>query len=481
MQFQREIQRLLAVLLLGLVAVVLSATYWVVSGPETLLQRDDNPRRVEAEAAILRGGIYDRNGELLAHSLRQRIGTREVIRRSYLRPEVYGTIGYFSLRYGVGGIEAAFDAILRGDTLPVTLASAFNQGVLHQPPVGSDIRLTLDLMLQRAVQVAMQNQRGAAVLLSNRGEVLALVSLPGYDPNTLDARWATLATAPDNPFFNRALQGRYQPGGLLQIPLMTAALIAGAPVNQVIDNAARSITLQTISTGGEAITLDCTARPPANRLTTGEAFAFTCPGPFADLYAALGEQTLRETFALFGLGQGHTITGFTPAPPVAPLETLTLADVLGQGALTLSPLDAAVMVATVINEGNAPQPTLLAAQRAPGATNWTSAGGLTVSSAVTTGETARRLQTLLRDATVSGSARRAARANIQLGGQVARAYSGEFTHTWFVGYALAGQNQGVALALVLEDYDDPDGAAEIGGRILEAAHRHMTSDSPPVP
>ena len=63
----------------------------------------------------------------------------------------------------------------------------------------------------------MGDYHGAVVVLNiPSGEVLAIVSLPTYDPNTLDTNWEQLTQAAGKPFFNRALQGAYQPGGTLE-------------------------------------------------------------------------------------------------------------------------------------------------------------------------------------------------------------------------------------------------------------------------
>jgi peptidoglycan glycosyltransferase len=510
MAFQREVGRLLTGLFFALGFVVLGATYWAVLG-DSILRREDNPRRVEAEAALWRGALYDREDNLLAQTVRRAGG---VVGRNYLRPEVYGVIGYASLRYGVGGAEAAFDPVLRGDDLAAEPAQWAARDLLHQPPRGSDVRLTLDLRIQRAALLAMGRHTGAAVVLNEAGEVLALVSLPTYDPNALDARWEALRAAPEQPFFNRALQGRYQPGAVLQTALLAAALIEGHAVDAVVEDAGRALTLENLvlpsSANGavdpvvtadvvgalaapspvvvDTVTLRCAAPPPSNRLTLGEAYAFACPGPFADLLRALGAEAVSEGLDLFALNVRATLPGFIEAiptagaavTPLAPSE-LDLADIAGQGGLTVSALDMAVMAAAVLNDGNAPSPRLLLATRRPDETAWARATTLTPDRPVMTSQTARRMQALMRAATVSGAARRAARTEIAVGGHVGLAYAGEQTQTWFVGYALTGQNQGVALALVLEDFDDPDAAAALGGQMLEAAHRYSLPEGAAQP
>ncbi|NJO83780.1 MAG: hypothetical protein HC828_13935, partial [Blastochloris sp.] len=114
-QFTREIDRLLAGLLVAFGIVVLAAAYWAIVGPDTLLAREDNPRLVERERAIARGALYDRQDRLLAESLPNEAG---VMVRQYAEPLMNGAVGYFSYRYGTAGAEAAFNTILRGDTIP---------------------------------------------------------------------------------------------------------------------------------------------------------------------------------------------------------------------------------------------------------------------------------------------------------------------------------------------------------------------------
>src|SRR5689334_16025267 len=229
MNFTREINRLTTGLLILLGIVALAATYWAVAGPDTILLRQDNPRLVLAESEIHRGDIVDRNGTPLATSI---INSDENYTRQYLYPEMNSALVYASIRYGVGGAEAAFNSVLRGDDATTDFLSQFGNDLLHKTQHGSDVRLTFDLSIQKEAAKAMGSRTGSIVVLDiPTGQVLAMVSLPTYDPNTLDANWEALSKAPGKPFFNRALQGAYQPGIALETPLMAAALLANYPLD----------------------------------------------------------------------------------------------------------------------------------------------------------------------------------------------------------------------------------------------------------
>lgn len=463
MQFTQEIQRVFIALMVAFIVIGLSASYWAVIGTEGLLGRDDNGRLFEDIARTVRGTIYDRHNIPLVESIANENGR---ISRNYLYPETYGVTGYYSLQYGVGGAEAAYDDILKGANLPKTLNTFIEEDLLHRPHLGAEVRLTIDLEIQREIVATMDGYTGAVVVLAvPSGEVLGLASLPTFDPNQLDSTWDELRDSLEQPFFNRALQGKYQPGGILQTPLMTAALITNQALDEPEEGASEAITV-------DGVSLDCAGRPPSDRLTLAESYAFACPAPFKDLYETLGSETITEVFNLFQFEENFTIAGFTGSDVenVIILNVpLTLDDILGQGTLTVTPLHMAMIAASVINEGNAPYPYLLHSIRNPGE-DWAPNRELLQSIPITTPETSLQLQRVMRESTQYGAARDAARSDITIGGHAAIAFSGEKTLTWFIGNAITGQNQGIAVALILEDLDDTREASHIGGQILETAY-----------
>lgn len=474
MSISREINRVLIALLAAFGLVALAAAYWGSVGPDTILQREDNPRLIEAEAAILRGSIEDRNGVVLAQSI---LDENRAVTRHYEHPEAVGLLGYYSLRYGVGGAEAAYDLVLRGDDIETDITTALIDRMLHRPQVGSDIRLTLDLAVQQQIAEAMvsRTQSGAAVVLAvPGGEVMALVSLPTYDPNTLDANWETLIQAPGNPFFNRALQGNYQPGGTLQTPLMAAALLDNQPLETTIPNATGPVQL-------DEVTLECAVRLPFNDLTLRDAYAFACPQPFVELAQKIGVRGVRSAFDLFHFNEPMTLAGFVPVEdsPAQLITSQTLVEnALGQGDLTVSPLEMAMMAGAVINDGNAPQPYTLLATRT---VDWIPVPDTRATLPYMTANTARRLQDLMRNAVANGAASNAGRPAIDIGGHATLARAGDKSQAWFIGFATIGGRQAVAVAIVIEDSADPGLAADIGGTALAAAHAALQLPSATVP
>lgn len=461
MELTREIKRLTLSFLAMFTFIGLSAGYWAVFGADSILQREDNPRVVEDEAAIQRGALYARNSDtpIVETVINEEDGA---LIRTYRDPAAYSYTGYFSLRYGVGGAEAAYDDILRGETAEETLNTYFEQDVLHLPQIGTDVRLTLDSRIQQYLYEQLQAYRGAAVVMRiPDGAVASLLSLPTYDPNTLDDDWEALIEAPGNPFFNRAVQGQYQPGGLLQTSLMSVALVENTSMQTEYENATQSVTVN-------GLTLSCAQTPTSSTLTLEQAFAYSCPEPFLQLANGLPESSIEQSLNRISRIGVPLLEGFVPEEQIEEATPEVTAEVevasneetiSGQGDLTVSPLGIASATGALINGGNAPLPYALLATRAPGE-DWVTQAHISQTLPLTTEATARQLRDQMQqNLDILGIA---LPENITIGGHAALSYSGDETQSWFTGFIQREGGRGITIAIVLEDTADAALAAEIG-------------------
>jgi hypothetical protein len=187
---------------------------WQIVAAPFLVSRADNPRLVVAEQKIDRGRLLTRTGIPIAETIIDEDG---LARRHYPYPDLSSATGYYSIRYGTGGTEAAFDPILRG-TLNRTPEDEFVDELLHRPLVGSDVTLTIDLPAQIAADLALGEQEGAVVVIDlETGAILVMSSHPTFDPNLLDEQWDSLSQDERAPLLNRATQGLFPVGDLARL------------------------------------------------------------------------------------------------------------------------------------------------------------------------------------------------------------------------------------------------------------------------
>ena len=421
--------------LLGSVALITGV--WTVLRADELRDYVTNPRRILAESRIQRGRILDRSGVTLADIAVDDAG---YVTRLYPVPEAVPVIGYNTLQYGVSGIEAACDARLRGD-VGRTPWLDFEMGLLHQSPVGRDVRLTLDALLQQTAQSLLEDYQGAAVLVDTRtGEILALASSPAYNPITVEADWPNLYADPDAPLLNRATQSLAQPGVVLQTVILAAALQEGE-----LPEPDKPLSAY-VQVNGENLT--CATTPLAN--TWQVALSSGCPAPFAVLGEQLGISQLVESFAAWGLTDAPALEIPTVAAPWEAASADATREAIGQGDLLVTPLHMVSVAATVGNAGVRAPLHLLSASL-PGCVD-----PATSTNEVTTPDIAAHILELWPE---YGS----------VVGHLGEALAGsDRTQTWFIGLN-SPQVPRYAVAVLIENAPNREVTAEIGEQLLNQA------------
>ncbi|MGE5552671.1 MAG: peptidoglycan D,D-transpeptidase FtsI family protein [Betaproteobacteria bacterium] len=419
------------------------AAYWQVVRSSALLEDPRNPQ-LRLSAALPRGGILSADGEVLVWSVPE--GGRRY-RREYRGPTgLAAAVGYLSPRYGASGLEAAYDSHLRGATAESWVARLLAAGRSGWRRVPPDLRTTLRSRVQRAAERAMAGRRGAVVALNPQtGEILALVSLPGFDPNRVDQEWASLRRRRDSPLLNRALAGLYPPGSVFKPAVALAALETGQtrPEEEFVCLGERTVRGQTIADlGGEV----------HGRLDLTTAMAVSCNYVFSGLAMRLSPADLARRTAQYGLLAPAQVglpakAGHFPDP--ARLEQEELAQLgIGQGALLLTPFALARYAAMLANGGRVVEPYLVRGLgypgaravplRVPAAARWRQAADPAAVALV---------NRLLERVVTAGTGWRARVAGIPVAGKTGSAENplGE-PHAWFIGFAPA-----VAVAVVVEN------------------------------
>ncbi|MFZ4827974.1 MAG: penicillin-binding transpeptidase domain-containing protein [Phototrophicaceae bacterium] len=443
---------------------MLMTTQFVTLRRLELTEREDNPRRVEIEKRVQRGSIFDRHGTLLAFSSSDT--PRGYQRRTYLEPATYSLLGYASYQYGVNRIEARYDSLLMNETERQSLA----QTSLLNLREGIHVQLTLDATWQSTLYELMQGHVGAGIVQSTRnGNVLAWLSLPSIDPNTLDQNWEALTATENDPFFDRVAEGNYQPGGMLRLPLMISALVEQVNLTTVYEGADQPIQVDTLELG-------CLASPPTSTLTLLESFYWGCPAPFITALSASYPQPLINELELLQLHE--RVQPFAPdyAPTPIPRRLVELSPqrllhtLSGQGTLTTSPLHMNRLMSAIVQNGNAYDPAFLLATSADMET-WQPFSSLQPSRAFLSGENAVFMRTQLSQSLQKGALQSLNwELGAEVGGMSGIGYSGNANYVWFSGYAVGTDSEPIALTLVIEDETDPLVVAQIARDFLASIH-----------
>lgn len=283
---------------------------------------------------------------------------------------------------GVAGLEARFDDVLRGRA-GVKSLRVNSQGYRHEESIlqptepGAYLRLTLDVPIQLAAEralarVAGPQTRGAAVVMDVRsGDLLALVSVPAFDPNEFlgsitPEAWSYLNDEKLLPQMNRAVSGKYAPGSIFKIIVAMAGLEAGTLNPHEFHHYLGYWPM------GKAAPIDDTA-PPGD-YDFKRAFKRSSNAYFIDHGLKTGRARIVSMAERFGLGKptgiplGPESAGDLPddaylaelharRDPWTDGDTANLS--IGQGAITVTPLQMAVMTATVANGGRLVEPRLV--------------------------------------------------------------------------------------------------------------------------
>lgn len=212
---------------LGLFAAALTNGWWaVVRGPD-LLTRTDNPRRSIEDRYVPRGMLLDRSNTVI-NATEGEVGSYS---RVYQYPDLGPVVGYNHPIYGQAGLEASLDEYLRGLRGNPAATVWWNHLVYGMSPHGLDVRLSLDLNLQKHADEMMGDHTGAVVLLNAQtGETLVMTSHPTFDPTHLNEIGSQLNKDPGKPLINRAAVGVYPTGSLMDP--FTRALLGRSDVSQ---------------------------------------------------------------------------------------------------------------------------------------------------------------------------------------------------------------------------------------------------------
>ncbi|UXA18183.1 D,D-transpeptidase PbpA [Mycobacterium sp. SMC-4] len=373
--------RRISVMIMGLVVLLLAnATLTQVFAADGLRSDPRNQRVLLDEYSRQRGQITA-GGQLLAYSVNSEGRFRFL--RVYPNPMTYAPVtGFYSLSYSSAGLERAEDLILNGSDQRLfgrRLADFFT----GRDPRGGNVNTTIKPQVQQAAWDAMENGcngpcRGAVVALEPAtGKILAMVSAPSYDPNLLATHdiaeqsqaWERLRDDPGSPLLNRAISETYPPGSTFKVITTAAALQNGATPQTELTAVPRMPLPESTATLQNFGGSPCGGGPTA---TLEYAFAHSCNTAFVELGLDTGADALRAAARGFGIDDVPAGIPLQVAEstvgPISDAAALGMSSI-GQRDVALTPLQNAVVAATVANRGVTMQPYLVDSLQGPDLSN----------------------------------------------------------------------------------------------------------------
>jgi penicillin-binding protein 2 len=400
------------------------------------------------EFATRKGGEYSQNDRLGKTGLEQSLETTLRGRRGYRQIEV--------------------DAVGRERRI-------ISAGV---PQNGTNVRLSIDAQAQEFLEQRVKDalrqsgaRRAAAVAMDpQNGEIIALVSLPGYDPNLFSAgisssTYAALHANPDHPLFPRAIAGQYPSGSTFK-PIVAVAALAEkiiTPQTTVLSTGGlwfqRTWFFPDWKAGGHGIT--DVYKAVAESVNT----FFYMIGGGTDQFSGLGPERLARYAKRFGFGSPLGIPLPGESSGLVPTEAWkketrkeqwyigdTYHFAIGQGDLLVTPLQVAAMTAALANGGSVWQPRLVHAVSDGNDAGWTAATSTLLADNSDLTKEIAVVKDAMRATVTRGSARSLQSVPVAVAGKTgtAQTTADKKPHAWFTGYAPAPDPKLVVTVLIEE-------------------------------
>jgi peptidoglycan glycosyltransferase len=313
---------------------------------------------------------------------------------------------------------------------------------------GADVVTTIVPPVQQELYESLSRYpRAAGIVLDPRsGAVLALASVPSFDPNDFDTEFPALSADPHAPLLNRALDGLYPPGSTFKIFTAAAALDSN------------TVTMDSqFEDPGYLIVGDFTLHDNESEATgyadLTTAFALSSNVDFAQIALKMGVDTFYEYLDRWGIGAPLDFQ--LPAEParmpakaqIVPGELAQMG--FGQGALLMTPLQMALIGATIANGGNEPRPYIVR-QVVRDDIPLSVSGTTTLTNPVST-QTAAKVTEMMIAVVQRGTGTPAQLPHVTVAGKTGTATNplGR-SHAWFVAFAPADHPR-VAVAIVVEN------------------------------
>ena len=449
------------------IALMVYLVYFTIIKAKLVVNSPYNQRQEIYASSVIRGKILDRNGNVLAQTNVADDGTES---REYPYGDVFAhVVGYNNSELGSTGLESVenFELLTSNAFFLEKLQNEFTQS----KNMGDTVVTTLDADLQQAAYDALGSNKGAAVVMeASTGKILAMVSKPSYDPNSIYSDWSDLNSDEENsPLLNRATQGAYAPGSTFKVITTLAFMRQNSDYQNYTYDCDGSI-----SEGD--ITIHCFNGNAHGSEDLRSSFANSCNSSFANIGLSLNIKQYRQTAE--DLLFNKTLPGtFSAKKSSFSLDSSSssgeiMMTAMGQGKTMVSPYHMALIAEAVANGGTMMEPYLVE--------NVTNYSGTQIRKnvpksykKVMTSDEAAQLKEYMTAVVEEGTGSVLQGRSYTAAGKTGTAeYSmsdGERTHSWFMGFTNV-DNPELVISVITEGSDGSSSgkAVSIAGEILDA-------------
>jgi penicillin-binding protein A len=497
----RQITRLAVSAIVLMAALIVGTTYWQTWAVAGLNDRQDNAIQRVVQFKIDRGRIYVADGKIvLARNVARKVGGQTLYFRrypnGYFAPHV---VGYSTVGRSRAGLEQSENDYLTGANGDLTSIATTAIDKLKGVTVhGNDLVLTLNPRAQNTAIKALRGKCGAAVALDPRtGAVLALASYPTFNPNEIEKHYTKVANRRvpgcprySAPLLDRATQGLYPPGSSFKVVTASAALDSGKVTPETeFDDPGYCIEYgKRVSNAGNP-----EAPETFGRVTFATGLQHSINSVFCNVGKQIGAGLILDYARKYGFydepglelpldaqspsglydQRKHKL--FKPRNPATQVDPGRLA--FGQERMLVTPMQMAMVAATVANHGVLLRPYLIDEVRTQKGKVVTRTKPHKVRRVVSP-EVAQQLTQMMESVVTGGTGTAAAIPGVRVAGKTGTAEIGIPNHydAWFIAFAPADAPR-VAVAVELENQTGFGGevAAPIAKQIMEAILRRPSN------
>lgn len=441
----REIAVILYIFLAAFLGMIIYLIMFVYKDGNTVINSSYNKRLNILSNHVYRGQILANDGSVLAYTDFSDDGTEK---RVYPYANLFcHSVGYSS--YGGLGIESmyAYNLLTSNDILSSRIKNDFS----GNKNWGDNITTTLDPMITYAAYTSLGDRKGAVVVSEVKtGKILAIVSRPDFDPNTIETTWEYYNNDTESgTLLNRATQGLYPPGSTFKIVTALEYIRENSNVDDYTYNCKGSFSL-------EGMVINCYHGQNHGEVSFTSSFAKSCNSSFANITSGLNKTKFRNTC------EGLLFNSSIPSPysykqsyvdisSKSKMEDL-LQTGIGQGKTQITPYHMNLITCAIANNGVLMTPYVM--------DKIISYDGKTIDEnfpkvyeKLLTVQESEKLTTLMEEVVLDGTAKKL--RGIEKYTAAGKTGSAEFStdksqsHAWFTGFAPV-DNPEIAVTVVVE-------------------------------